>query len=70
MLATNDPFHEAEQHQLQRGNWVVDGLETQVFWQNRPQLITFKGLDFLLQPTQVDEQHRSLPAIALRIPPI
>ncbi|RMP53099.1 hypothetical protein ALQ20_03821 [Pseudomonas syringae pv. atrofaciens] len=39
MLATDDPFHEAEQHPLQRGNWVVDGLENS---------------GFLAEPTSVD----------------
>ncbi|MHC8339318.1 methylamine utilization protein MauJ [Pseudomonas sp. HLT2-19-2] len=67
MLATDDPFDEAEKHQLQRGTWVVGGLETRVFWPKRAQLIAFEGLEFLLQPTQKDEQRSSLSAIALRI---
>lgn len=67
MLATDDPFERAEQYQAQRGEWVVGGLETQVFWPNRAQLITFEGLEFLLQPAISDGQHRSLPAIALRV---
>lgn len=67
MIATDDPFDEAEKHQLQRGSWVVGGLETRVFWPKRAQLIAFEGLEFLLQPTQREEQRSSLPAIALRI---
>ena len=67
MLATDDPFERAEQYQAQRGEWVVGGLETQVFWPNRAQLITFEGLEFLLQPAISEGQHRSLPAIALRV---
>ncbi|OAS08555.1 MULTISPECIES: methylamine utilization protein MauJ [Pseudomonas] len=66
MLATDDPFELAERYQNQRGQWVVGGLETQVFWPNRPQIVRFEGLDFLLQPAVVDDQHRSLPAIAIR----
>lgn len=42
---------------------MVDGLETQVFWPNKAQLITFEGLEFLLQPAISEGQHRSLPAI-------
>ncbi|AUF96329.1 hypothetical protein CXQ80_11065 [Pseudomonas sp. 02C 26] len=66
MLASDDPFKLAERYQNQRGQWVVGGLETQVFWPNRPQLVRFQNLDFLLQPAVVDDQHRSLPAIAIR----
>ncbi|WP_460114590.1 methylamine utilization protein MauJ [Pseudomonas sp. H3_G03] len=66
MLATDDPFELAERYQNQRGQWVVGGLETQVFWPNRPQIVRFEGLDFLLQPAVIDGQHRSLPAIAIR----
>ncbi|MBD8601861.1 hypothetical protein IFT80_04295 [Pseudomonas sp. CFBP 8771] len=66
MLATDDPFELAERYQNQRGQWVVGGLEPQVFWPNRPQIVRFEGLDFLLQPAVIDGQHRSLPAIAIR----
>ncbi|RFQ06064.1 hypothetical protein D0O09_01960 [Pseudomonas putida] len=45
---------------------MVGGLETQVFWPNRPQIVRFEGLDFLLQPAVIEGEHRSLPAIALR----
>ena len=67
MLASDDPFERAEQYQAQRGGWVVGGLETQVFWPNRAKLIIFEGLEFLLQPAISEGQHRSLPAIALRV---
>lgn len=66
MLATDDPFELAERYQSQRGQWVVGGLETQVFWPSRPQIVRFEGLDFLLQPAVIEGEHRSLPAIALR----
>lgn len=66
MLATDDPFELAERYQNQRGQWVVGGLETQVFWPTRPQLVRFENLDFLLQPAVIEGEHRSLPAIALR----
>lgn len=67
MLATDDPFELAEQYQAQRGGWVVGGLETQVFWPNRAQLLTFEGMQFLLQPAISEGHHRSLPAISLRV---
>ncbi|WP_439836685.1 hypothetical protein, partial [Aeromonas caviae] len=66
MLATQDPFEEAEKLQQQRGNWIMAGVETRVFWPQRAQTISFEGIQFLLQPAERSQHGDALPAIALR----
>ncbi|MCF7717173.1 hypothetical protein H9X98_13370 [Aeromonas jandaei] len=66
MLATQDPFEEAEKLQQQRGNWIMAGVETRVFWPQRAQTIFFEGIQFLLQPAERSQHGDALPAIALR----
>lgn len=66
MLATQDPFEEAEQLQQQRGHWITAGVETRAFWPKRAQVLSFEGIRFLLQPAERGERGDTLPAIALR----
>ncbi|MGL6403580.1 methylamine utilization protein MauJ [Aeromonas hydrophila] len=66
MLATQDPFEDAEKLQQQRGHWITAGVETRVFWPKRSQTLSFEGIQFLLQPAERGERGEILPAIALR----
>lgn len=66
MLATQDPFEEAEQLQQQRGHWITAGVETRAFWPKRAQVLSFEGIRFLLQPAERGQRGDTLPAIALR----
>lgn len=66
MLATQDPFEEAEKLQQQRGHWITAGVETRAFWPKRAQVLSFEGIRFLLQPAERGERGDALPAIALR----
>ncbi|MCS3456520.1 hypothetical protein M2366_002626 [Aeromonas sp. BIGb0405] len=65
MLATQDPFEEAEKLQQRRGHWITAGVETRVFWPKRSQTLSFEGIQFLLQPAERGEHGEILPAIAL-----
>ncbi|MBD9631401.1 methylamine utilization protein MauJ [Pseudomonas sp. PDM19] len=66
MLATQDPFEEAEKLQAQRGHWITAGVETRVFWPKRVQILEYEGIPFLLQPVERGQNATMLPAIALR----
>lgn len=66
MLATRNPFDEAEQLQKSVGTWITAGIETRMFWPKHLQTLSYDGRLFLLQPVLGDEHGESLPAIAIR----
>lgn len=66
MLATRNPFDEAEQLQKSVGTWITAGIETRMFWPKHLQTLSYDGRLFLLQPVLRDEHGESLPAIAIR----